>query len=28
VLAYMSQDDPDYSTDRKFTRLSAVGGHR
>jgi len=28
VLGYMSQNDPDYSTDREGTRLSAVGGDR
>jgi ABC-2 type transport system ATP-binding protein len=28
VLAYMSQDDPDYSTDPLVTRLSAAGGNR
>jgi ABC-2 type transport system ATP-binding protein len=28
VLAYMSQDDPDYSTGPQAARLSAVGGDR
>jgi ABC-2 type transport system ATP-binding protein len=28
VLAYMSQDDPDYSTGLEVTRLSPIGGDR